>query len=245
MKAQRYEFPFQDDLLLLKKGGYTVFYGPLGENCSNLVEYFESRGAEPINKGENPANWMLKVITAEVADTDYAAEFQASKGRERMMEKIASFKESPDPEAEIKYESQFATSWKTRLFLMNDRMKTIYWRSPAYNLSRVLIAMVIALIMGSVFLNNRKPSSFTENEMSGYLSVIFLSFIIIGVLAITSVLPVMLKIRDAFYRHEAAGMLNASSVTLALGVVSQTFVDSIQQELLRRSSHVLLYSFVM
>jgi ABC-type multidrug transport system ATPase subunit len=30
-----------DALLLLRRGGQTVFFGPLGDNCENLVEYFE------------------------------------------------------------------------------------------------------------------------------------------------------------------------------------------------------------
>ncbi len=30
-----------DALLLLRWGGQTVFFGPLGDNCENLVEYFE------------------------------------------------------------------------------------------------------------------------------------------------------------------------------------------------------------
>ncbi len=30
---------FQDDLLLLKKGGQAVFFGELGPDCSNLVSY--------------------------------------------------------------------------------------------------------------------------------------------------------------------------------------------------------------
>ena len=39
------------------------------------------------------------------------------------------------------------------------------------------------------------------------LSTIFIAFIIIGVLSMTTVLPVMLSIRDMYYRHKAAGML--------------------------------------
>eukprot|EP00957_Ditylum_brightwellii_P172625 13141414-Ditylum_brightwellii.AAC.1 len=52
----------------------------------------------------------------------------------------------------------------------------------------------------------------------------FLSSIVIGILAITSVLPVMLKIRDMFYQHRAAGMLDDFPVTLSLGVAEQPFL---------------------
>ncbi|RLN54609.1 hypothetical protein BBJ28_00021987, partial [Nothophytophthora sp. Chile5] len=45
-----------DCLLLLKRGGETVFYGDLGENCRNLIDYFENiPGVAPLPVGYNPA----------------------------------------------------------------------------------------------------------------------------------------------------------------------------------------------
>lgn len=48
-------FEMFDDLLLLRKGGNVVFFGELGEGSCKLIEYLESRGASPIEFGENPA----------------------------------------------------------------------------------------------------------------------------------------------------------------------------------------------
>ena len=53
-------FDMFDDLLLLKKGGEVVFYGQLGHCSCNLIEYFESLGVTPMNKGENPASESLR-----------------------------------------------------------------------------------------------------------------------------------------------------------------------------------------
>ncbi|GMF24232.1 unnamed protein product [Phytophthora lilii] len=48
-----------DSLLLLKRGGETVFYGDLGENCRNLVDYFENTpGVAPLPVGYNPATYV-------------------------------------------------------------------------------------------------------------------------------------------------------------------------------------------
>ncbi|ETP00238.1 hypothetical protein F441_22342, partial [Phytophthora nicotianae CJ01A1] len=59
-----------DSLLLLKRGGETVFYGNLGKNCRNLVDYFESiPGVAPLPKGYNPATWMLECIGAGVGNS--------------------------------------------------------------------------------------------------------------------------------------------------------------------------------
>jgi hypothetical protein len=56
------------------------------------------------------------------------------------------------------------------------------------------------------------------------LSTIFISFIIIGVLSITSVLPVMLSIRDMYYRHKAGGLLGSASVARALATAEKRFI---------------------
>ena len=60
--------------------------------------------------------------------------------------------------------------------------------------------------------------------MTSLLSTIFISFIIVGVLSITSVLPIMLSIRDMYYRHKAAGMLGSSSVGRALATAEKRFI---------------------
>ena len=54
-----------DSLLLLKRGGETIFFGELGNESYNLIEYLESYPATAqIKKGENPATWMLITISA-------------------------------------------------------------------------------------------------------------------------------------------------------------------------------------
>eukprot|EP00981_Chlorochromonas_danica_P001615 scaffold349_cov237-Ochromonas_danica.AAC.1 len=54
-----------DRLLLLMRGGLTVYFGPLGEDSVNLVHYFQSApGVQPMPIQMNPATWMLEVIGA-------------------------------------------------------------------------------------------------------------------------------------------------------------------------------------
>lgn len=215
-------YPLQDDLLLLKKGGRVVFFGELGEQSKHLISYFESHGANRIDMGDNPANWMLREIQTE--ERDLAEEYKESSEFAALKRKLAEVRLNPVPSLEVTFPTQFATPSEVRQKLMNKRLQTIYWRSPAYNLSRLLVCTVIAFILGSVFLTNRNQSVFTESDMRAWLSVTFLSFIIIGILSITSVLPVMLSIRDVFYRHRAAGMLDNISLGWALGTAEKWFI---------------------
>jgi hypothetical protein len=112
--------------LLLKKEGRTVFAGELGDGSHKLVEYFEALGAPAINRGENPANWMLTVITSETDGTDYSEQFAASSDFEALKAKIQKQIEVRDPHMEIKFDQEFAAPKHTRTLLVNDRLRTVY-----------------------------------------------------------------------------------------------------------------------
>ena len=54
-------------MLLLKRGGRTIYFGPLGRQSHKLVEYFESvPGVQKIKEGINPATWMLEASNVSV-----------------------------------------------------------------------------------------------------------------------------------------------------------------------------------
>ena len=88
----------------------------------------------------------------------------------------------------------------------------------------MIIAAVIAIIMSSVLLADRNNDAFTETQMRAQFATMFLSFIIMGIMSIFSVLPVMMSIRDMFYRHRAAGMIGSGSLAWALGYAEKGFI---------------------
>jgi ABC-2 type transporter len=200
-----------------------VYNERLGESCESLVSYFESRGAPSISLGENPASWMLHVMTSGGL-TDLSETYLQSDDFRRLKIEMNDLQSNPSPEMKIAYDSEFATSRGRRRELINRRLSLIYWRSPAYNLARVVVSLGIAVVLSSVFLFKAKMTLLTEVDMRAHLSVIFLSFIIVGIMAVLSVIPVMEKIRDAFYRHRDAGMYDSGSLGLALGVAEKYFI---------------------
>jgi len=215
---------YQDDLLLLRKGGQVVYFGETGDQSKDLIGYFERHGANRIDIGDNPANWMLREIQSSDNPIDLADAYNRSGEYRKLKAGLADVRDSQIDELEIMFPTKFAAPSELRQRLMNKRLQTIYWRSPAYNLSRLLVCSVIAFILGSVFIDRRDPEVLTEADMRASLAVIFLSFIIIGILSIISVLPVMLSIRDVFYRHRAAGMLDNVALGWALGTAEKWFI---------------------
>ncbi|EOY31540.1 Pleiotropic drug resistance 2 [Theobroma cacao] len=56
-----------DELIFLKTGGSLVYFGPLGQHSSSVIEYFESiPGVPKIKDNCNPATWMLDVTSTSV-----------------------------------------------------------------------------------------------------------------------------------------------------------------------------------
>jgi ABC-type multidrug transport system ATPase subunit len=116
-------FDMFDDLLLLKKGGEMVFFGDLGERSDKLVSYFEGLGATCINEGENPATWMLNVlsenITAKGANGEYVPvdlgkAWTESPNCFELQQRLLKSTESQDEDLRIKYEHEFAAKWYRR-----------------------------------------------------------------------------------------------------------------------------------
>jgi hypothetical protein len=221
-------FEMFDDLLLLKKGGNVVYFGELGEGSANLIDYFESRGANPIKFGENPAAWMLTCFAGEHAATrelDWAMVYINSKQYQDAENEIACIRNSADPTKQIRFDEVYVTSFNDRLKLMIQRLYRIYKRSPAYNLARLMIAIFYSFIIGSVFLQRGGRREFwTENEMSAVISTMFLSLVLIGITSISMAVPVTQQIRDVFYKHRASGMTSHTSLSWSLFLAETPYI---------------------
>lgn len=85
-----------DRLLLLQKGGETVYFGEIGKDAQVLIEYFRKHGAEcPLNA--NPAEWMLDAIGAgqapRIGDKDWGEIWRESDELAMVKDEIVRIKE--------------------------------------------------------------------------------------------------------------------------------------------------------
>ena len=139
-----------------------------------------------IELGDNAANWMLRVITDESLG-DFAAAYTESDEFNFLTTELDEIKANPKADEKITFDSEFAVSAGRRHELVNRRLRTIYWRSPTYSLAKISVSALIAFVLGSVFLLQRNRNTYSEIEMRARLSTIFLSFIIVGIMGIISV----------------------------------------------------------
>ncbi|KAG7399681.1 hypothetical protein PHYBOEH_008188 [Phytophthora boehmeriae] len=204
-------FSVFDNLLLLKRGGETVFFGELGEECRNLVEYFEAiRGVQPLPKGYNPATWMLECVGAGVNQRqgqgegiDFVQCFNESELKSRLMlalEEEGVGRASPRIPALVFRQKRAASSLVQAKFLI-QRFFNMYWRSPAHNITILGVALASVLVLGLV---TTGLSSTSYQGVSSGLGIIFVAFQFQGFVSFNSAIPFAFADRAAFYRERSA-----------------------------------------
>ena len=120
-----------DALLLLKRGGSTLFFGELGENARNLTTYLARASGIPFSKAENPANFMLDATKEDAAGSvDFAAvwaESDLAKQCDAMIESMLGAGE-PDKGRELTVEHAFAASELQQITTLSWKYTVSYWR---------------------------------------------------------------------------------------------------------------------
>ncbi|PYH88728.1 hypothetical protein BO71DRAFT_467139 [Aspergillus ellipticus CBS 707.79] len=209
-----------DRLLLLAKGGRTVYFGPIGENSKALTSYFERHGARPCESDENPAEWMLEVIGAapgSVAVCDWpvtwseSPEYQETRQELDRLEKI----QSSEPGSGTGSTQQYAAPFSVQLLLCTKRVFQQYWRSPSYIYAKLVLCLGAALFIGLSFLNTK----ITVLGLQHQTFAIFMLLVIFVFLAYQT-MPNFIKQRDLYEVRERPAKTYAWSAFMLANIVA-------------------------
>ncbi|KAG6900276.1 hypothetical protein C0993_000464 [Termitomyces sp. T159_Od127] len=142
-------FQVFDRMLLLRKGGQTVYFGNLGKNATTLINYFERNGSRPCLPDENPAEFMLDVIGAGATASsalDWHDIWLKSEESQKVQIEVDNIhtegRSRPPVEATLHHE--FATNWFNQVALLFKRNAQAYWRDPTYLMAKLLQVPFIA-----------------------------------------------------------------------------------------------------
>ena len=140
-------FQVFDRLLLLRKGGQTVYFGDLGSNATTLIQYFENNGSRPCKDDENPAEFMLDVIGAgatATSKTDWHNVWQHSKEAAQVQREVDDIYNDGlrRPPVETTLHSEFATSWGFQTVELMKRSAQRHWRDPTYLVAKLVLNVV-------------------------------------------------------------------------------------------------------
>uniref|UniRef100_A0A0C9RVB8 TSA: Wollemia nobilis Ref_Wollemi_Transcript_11180_4931 transcribed RNA sequence n=1 Tax=Wollemia nobilis TaxID=56998 RepID=A0A0C9RVB8_9CONI len=216
-----------DELLLMKRGGQIIYYGPLGRQSHKIVEYFEAiPGVQKIKDKYNPATWMLEVssVAQEVRlGVDFAEHYKNSSLYKRNKALVKELKTPPPQAKDLYFPSQYSESFLGQFKSCLWKQWWTYWRSPDYNCVRYSFTLVCALLFGTIFWNvgNKRDSN---TELLIVAGALYGACIFLGVNNCSTVQPVVAVERTVFYRERAAGMYSALPYALAQVVIELPYI---------------------
>ncbi|KAH6954654.1 ABC-2 type transporter-domain-containing protein [Fusarium avenaceum] len=194
-----------DRLLLLAKGGKTVYFGEIGKNSATLMDYFTRNGGPSLPPKANPAEHMLEVIGAApgvTTDIDWPAVWRQSHEYKAVQQELESLKsgsqETPTPsDADASEFKEFASSYTTQIKEVTNRLFRQYWRSPQYMYSKVALSVGAALFIGISVMNGNNTLRGLQNQMFG----VFLFLTIFSQVA-EQMMPIFVEQRTLYEARE-------------------------------------------
>ncbi|GMF63927.1 unnamed protein product [Phytophthora fragariaefolia] len=217
------------NLLLLKRGGEAVFAGDLGENASEMINYFESiDGVTQLKEDYNPATWMLEVIGAGVSNAngsqaDFVEIFKASRHfriLQSHLDQEGVTRPSPSLPA-LEFGDKRAASELTQATFLLKRFCDLYWRTASFNLTRLAISLGLGLLFGLSYADADYKSYSGINSGMG---MVYLTVGFIGLVSFNGLIPVVAEERAVFYRERAAQMYSALWYFVGLSVIEIPYV---------------------
>lgn len=139
-----------DRLLLLARGGRTVYFGDIGKDSQTLVQYFVNKGASPCPQQVNPAEWMLSTIGAAPGvktEIDWPQQWLESNEKKLVdaeLDRLATSAvvlPAPGQEGGDQSQKEFAAPLMKQIAIVTKRIFQQYWRSPAYIYSKALLGV--------------------------------------------------------------------------------------------------------
>ena len=170
-----------DRLLLLAKGGKTVYFGDIGRNSEVLLDYFARNGGPECSKGTNPAEYMLEAIGAAPGfktHIDWPEVWKSSKEYKAVHAELARLQELAHQPYDIADTAEashqaFAAPFMTQLRTVAFRCAQQYWRTPSYLYSKALLTIGCSFIIGFSFFDNDNTMQGLQNQMFGVFVFLF------------------------------------------------------------------------
>ncbi|KAL1743665.1 ABC-2 type transporter-domain-containing protein [Schizophyllum fasciatum] len=174
-----------DRLLLLRKGGETVYFGDIGSHARTMIGYFERHGSRACSGEENPAEFMLDVIGAgatATASQDWYDVWSKSKEAERLQQEIARVHEEGRQRGvvETARKSEYATSWPYQVLQLISRDSADHWRDPTYLFAKLILNIVGGLFIGFTFFQAVDTQQGTQNKVFALFMASILSVPLVG-----------------------------------------------------------------
>lgn len=162
-----------DRLLLLQKGGKTVYFGDIGTDSKTLLGYFEKQGAGKCGRSDNPAEYILDAIGAGAtahsdkdwfelwneSDECHAVSEELDRLYQELRQRTANDK---DPKTAA---TTYAMPYTTQFWYVTKRIFSKYTRSPTYIFAKLALNIVAGLFVGFTFYKSGQGVQAQQNKL--------------------------------------------------------------------------------
>ena len=231
-----------DRLLLLAKGGRTVYFGDIGRDSKTLLDYFNRNGAPECPSGTNPAEYMLGAIGAAPGaktEIDWPAVWKSSKEYEEVQTELAQLRQLANQPSAVMDAADgrhqaFAASFKDQFGAVALRCAQQYWRTPSYIYAKAILTIGCSLLIGFSFFDGDNTMQGLQNQMFGVF--IFLFVVSIPVPPLTNLAMTILTL---YFSGHTAHLPNFPHVDLPTHAVrsARTPIQDLRLASLRPLQH--------
>ncbi|WIA42005.1 hypothetical protein OEZ86_009302 [Tetradesmus obliquus] len=218
-----------DTLLLLQRGGRTTYFGPLGDESSQLISYLQCvPGTCPIAAGQNPATWMLEVTGGSMAmvsqpnSIDWPGVYAASSlAASNAVECERLVQEGLASGMQLKMTSMYAQPFNIQVRELLLKYWLVYWRTPSYTLARCFLTLCVAFIYGSMYFKaGHLPKPYAAmGNVQNIMGIMFSSTNFLGMTNLMAVMPLVGMERVVFYRERGALPYDPFAYGVAIALV--------------------------
>ncbi|KAI1375082.1 ABC-2 type transporter-domain-containing protein [Hypoxylon crocopeplum] len=150
-----------DMVLALNPGGNTFYFGPIGENGKDVIQYFSERGAT-CPPGKNVAEFILETAARphkrpDGTKVDWNEEWRTSEQAQQVIEEIDGLKrirstvsQGGDKRSKDEQREYAAPVWLQTVEL-TKRMFRQYWRDPSYLYGKLFVSVIVGIFNGFTF----------------------------------------------------------------------------------------------
>lgn len=190
-----------DTLLLLAKGGKTVYFGDIGDNASTIKSYFGRHGA-PCPPEANPAEHMIDVVSGNGPashNKDWNKVWLESPEHDALTKELDCMVEDAlsQPSRANDDGREFAASMWTQVKLVTHRMNVSLFRNTEYIYNKLAMHILLAFLNGFTFW--KIGDSLTDLQQN--LFTVF-NFIFVAPGVISQLQPLFIDRRDIYEARE-------------------------------------------
>ncbi|GAA6060988.1 hypothetical protein JCM10212_000674 [Sporobolomyces blumeae] len=211
-----------DRLLLLQKGGKTVYFGELGKNSHTLIDYFHARTDKRCGENDNPAEYILDAIGAGASaksDKDWYQMWNESDEAKQIQQDIDRYHQEREGEESAADKSpdagrNYAASYGTQLKVVTARVFQHYNRDPTYVVSKFMLNIFAGLFIGFSFWKSPGDPSGLQNR----LFAVFMAVVIAAPLS-QQLQPKFLGLRQLYEARERPSRMYHWSILCFTSIV--------------------------